>query len=416
MSVKSTSVLAGVAAAAMLAAATAVPATAAELKAEVIHWWTSGGESAAVKVFADEFTKAGGTWVDTAIAGGVNARTAAINRVVGGKPPTMMQFNTGKQFDELVENGLLADLEPLAKEGRWREFMPKAFVAAATRKNNFYAIPINIHGQNWLWYNKAVLDKAGVEPPKTFDELFAALDKVKAMGGVVPLGFGSNKTWDRGLFNTLLVGKGGNDLYLQIYEKRAVAAVKSPQFKAVAEAYAKLRDYVDQGSAGRNWNDTTAMVITGKAAMQFMGDWAKGEFIAAGLTPGKEYGCTVVGGGYVMGGDVFVFAKTSDPAQIEAQKVLAKIVLDPAVQVKFAQKKGSVPIRLDVDASSLDLCAQTGMKMVADSARQVPAVELLTPASLTGALEDVISEYWNRKDMTADAFVAKFAQTLAEAF
>ena len=55
-----------------------------EMKAEVIHWWTSGGESAAVKVFADQFTKAGGTWVDTAIAGGANARTAAINRIVGG--------------------------------------------------------------------------------------------------------------------------------------------------------------------------------------------------------------------------------------------------------------------------------------------------------------------------------------------
>ena len=48
--------------------ATGAPAHAQEIKAEVIHWWTSGGESAAVKVFADQFTKAGGTWVDTAIA------------------------------------------------------------------------------------------------------------------------------------------------------------------------------------------------------------------------------------------------------------------------------------------------------------------------------------------------------------
>ena len=38
------------------------------------------------------------------------------------------------------------------------------------------------------------------------------------------------------------------------------------------------------------------MVITGKAAMQVMGDWAKGEFIAAGLTAGKEYGCVILGG------------------------------------------------------------------------------------------------------------------------
>ena len=85
-------------------------AFAQEMKAEVLHWWTSPGESASVKVFADQFTKAGGTWIDNAIAGGPNARAAGFNRIVGGNPPTMMQFNTGKQFEELVENGLLQDV------------------------------------------------------------------------------------------------------------------------------------------------------------------------------------------------------------------------------------------------------------------------------------------------------------------
>ena len=83
-------------------------ASAQEMKAEVIHWWTSGGESAAVKVFADEFTAAGGTWIDSAVAGGENARTAGINRIVGGDPPTAMQFNTGLQFDEIV--GILGEV------------------------------------------------------------------------------------------------------------------------------------------------------------------------------------------------------------------------------------------------------------------------------------------------------------------
>src|SRR5690349_14862767 len=108
-------------------------ATAQENKAEVIHWWTSGGESAAVKVFAEQFTKAGGTWIDTAIAGGANARTAAINRTVGGTPPTMMQFNTGKQFDELVENDLLNDVEAIAAEQKWKEKIPAPILAATTR-------------------------------------------------------------------------------------------------------------------------------------------------------------------------------------------------------------------------------------------------------------------------------------------
>src|SRR5215203_6378432 len=158
-------------------------------KAEVIHWWTSGGESAAVKVFADQFTKAGGTWVDNAIAGGANARAAAVNRIVGGNPPTMAQFNTGKQFDELVSNDLLRDVEKQAQAGKWRELMPKPIVEAAVRNGKFYAVPVNVHGQNWMFYNTKVFADAGVEPPKTFPELLAAGEKLKAKG-VIPIALG----------------------------------------------------------------------------------------------------------------------------------------------------------------------------------------------------------------------------------
>src|SRR4029079_17872881 len=126
-------------------------ASAQEMKSEVIHWWTSGGESAAVKVIADQYTKAGGTWMDTAIAGGANARTAAINRTVGGTPPTAMQVNTGKQFDELVENDLLRDVDQLATEQKWKSVIPEAIVNAATRNGKMFAVPVGIHGQNWLW-------------------------------------------------------------------------------------------------------------------------------------------------------------------------------------------------------------------------------------------------------------------------
>ncbi|MGF6552356.1 3-hydroxyisobutyrate dehydrogenase-like beta-hydroxyacid dehydrogenase [Paraburkholderia youngii] len=47
-----------------------VVAHAEPLKANVIHWWTSGGESAAIRQFAVAYDKAGGQWVDNAVAGG----------------------------------------------------------------------------------------------------------------------------------------------------------------------------------------------------------------------------------------------------------------------------------------------------------------------------------------------------------
>jgi glucose/mannose transport system substrate-binding protein len=386
----------------------------AQDKAEVIHWWTSGGESAAVKVFADIYTKNGGTWVDTAIAGGANARTAAINRTVGGTPPTMMQFNTGKQFDELVENNLLNDVDAIAIEQKWKDKIPAPILAATTRNGKMFAVPVNIHGQNWLFYNTDVLKKVGGTEPKTFDDLIVVLDKVKA-AGLVPLAFSGQKNWERGLFNATLIGVGGPKLWQAVYGDKDVKALKSPEFKAVADTYAKLRNYVDAGAPGRNWNDATALVIQGKAGFQIMGDWAKGEFIAAGQTAGKEYGCAILagaGGGYAMGGDVFAFPKTKDPAQQKQQVVLAKLLLDPATQIEFNKKKGSIPVRTDVDTSSMDICAQKGAKMAADPAQQAPAQELLTAPAVTGAVEDVISSYWNTPAQTVDQFADKFAAAL----
>ena len=236
------------------------PANAKENKAEVIHWWTSGGESAAVKVFAEQYTKAGGTWMDTAIAGGANARTAAINRTVGGTPPTAMQFNTGKQFDELVENDLLRDVDQLATEQKWKSVIPEAIVNAATRNGKMFAVPVGIHGQNWLWMSKAALSKAGASEPTNWDDVFPVLDKLKA-AGLIPLAFSGQKKWEQNLFNAVLVGKGGNALWNAIYAKRDPAAANSAAFKTVAETYAKLRAYVDQGAPGRNWHDATSLVI-----------------------------------------------------------------------------------------------------------------------------------------------------------
>ena len=196
--------------------------------AEVIHWWTSGGKSAAVKVFAEQYGAAGGTWVDTAIAGGANARTAAINRTVGGNPPTAMQFNTGKQFDELVENDLLANVDAQAAAQNWNAILPAAFVQAVTRNGHAYAVPVNIHGQNWLFYSNAALTSAGAEPPTNWDELFAALDKLKA-AGLIPLAFSGQKNWERNLFNTVLAGHGGRDMFVAFWGKRDVAHGEEPR-------------------------------------------------------------------------------------------------------------------------------------------------------------------------------------------
>jgi glucose/mannose transport system substrate-binding protein len=398
----------------LVALAAARPAEAQ--RAEVIHWWTSGGESAALKVFADQYIKSGGTWVDTAIAGGANARTAAINRTIGGDPPTAMQFNTGRQFDELVENDLLTNLDALATAQNWKAIMPAAIVNAITREGHVYAVPVNIHGQNWLFYNTAVFEKLGLQSPTNWDDVFPILDKIKA-AGLVPLAFSGQKSWERGLFNSVLVGRGGPEMFVAFWGKRDPAVTKTPEFRAVVDTLRRLHAYVDAGSPGRNWNDATNMVITGRAGMQIMGDWAKGEFSAAGQTAGKEYGCTILSSrvpSYVIGGDVFAFPKQKDPQVARAQQKLAEAMLDPAAQLAFALKKGSIPVRQDVDTSTLDACARKAVAIMANKEAQVPANDLLSLPAITGAVEDVISQFWNDQSMTPETFITRATAALTQ--
>ncbi len=388
--------------------------TEAPSKAEVIHWWTSGGESAALRVYADAYARANGQWLDTAIAGGANARTAAVNRVVGGDPPTAMQFNTGKQFDDLVENDLLANLDALARSENWASTMPAAIVQAVTREGHAYAVPVDIHGQNWLFFSTAALAKAGATAPTNWDDVFPALDKLKA-AGIIPLAFSGQKVWERNLFSAVLVGQGGAEAFVSFWGKRDPAFVKGPVFRRVADTYRRLRQYVDAGSPGRNWNDATSLVIQGRAGMQVMGDWAKGEFTAAGQSAGKEYGCTVLsdrGMAYAIGGDVFAFPRSKSADTARAQAVLAQVLTDPVNQVAFSAKKGSIPARMDADVSVLDECAKKAHGWLLDPSAQVAASELLAPPAVTGAMEDLFSQFWNDASMTTETFVTKVAGAL----
>jgi glucose/mannose transport system substrate-binding protein len=206
-------------------------------------------------------------------------------------------------------------------------------------------------------------------------------------------------------------------MFRKLYGARDQKALKDPKFKEVVEVFGKMRGLVDPGSPGRNWNDAAALVITNKAAMHFNGDWAKGEFIAAGQTAGKEYGCALVGNEpkLQIGGDVFVFPVTKDKAQLATQDKLIEIVTDPTTQIEFNKKKGSIPVRMDVDVSSMDVCAQKSHAVLSDPANQVEAMELIATPNYYGAWQDAVTQYWNNPGMSVDAFIEKVAAAMRDA-
>jgi glucose/mannose transport system substrate-binding protein len=401
---------------ATLALTVSMPALvqAQEVKAEVIHQWTSAAESAGVQELARKFEELGGTWVDNAISGGPNARSTAVNRVLGGNPPAAMLFNTGAQFVELQQNGLLRDLTEVSTAGNWTDIMPAALLNASTIEDRLWALPISGNGANWFWFNKKLLDQLGATEPTNWDETFALLDKAKA-AGLIPFAAAGEPRWERLMFNAIVLGVAGRETYLDIIYNRNADAVRGPEFKKAVETFARLREYTDGGSPGRSWPDSANLVINGTAVMTQGGTWLNGAFAAAGLQPGVDYECAIIGAdqGMVISGDVFLFPNVTDAAQVKAQDLLIQTFSDPATQQAFAKANGTIPILKGADAGSLNPCIAEAAGYFGNPELSAGGDQMIFPPPVVGAVEDAITRFWNKGGLDADQFIEAYAAGLS---
>jgi len=385
------------------------------LPVEVIHFWTSESEARALQVLAKALEQRHGRWIDSPIVGSDAATSVALNRINGGDPPAAMLWELGNRVTALADADMLNDMDSLAAQGRWAAVLSPLVMQHAVFGGHFIAVPVEIHGENWLWFNPQVLREAQVPIPTHWSEFFAVGDKLRAHG-VVPLALGGQDWQEVMLFNTVMLDVGGAQLYRDFYIRHDRNAARGAAMQQALETFARLRRYVDPGSPGRSWNQATQMVITGRAAMQIMGDWAKREFTRAGLTAGNGFGCTLAPGSshnYILAVDGFAFPKTTDPRKRAAQDLLAGIVMDPAVQIAFNQAKGSVPVRRDIAIADLDACGQIGARVMADPGSQLPNPALALDSDGEGAVGDVIARFWFTPAMSPSRAAALLADAIA---
>lgn len=370
--------------------------------ADVLHWWTAGGEAKALKVIADAFEAQGGRWIDDPVAGGGGdaARTVAKTRILGGRPPTLMQWHLGLSLQQLAQAGLLGDVDEVASAGHWTEVLPPLIADNARFHGRYVAIPLDIHGENWLWSNPKVLAAAGVGVPRSWDEFNAAAVKLRA-AGYIPLAVGGQAWQQVILFSDVLLGLGGAPFYRQALVALDPEALSSATMVEVFAELSRIKAMIDPGSGNRDWNETTRLVIDGKAAMQLMGDWAKGEFAAAGLEPERDFGCSLAPGAahaYVVAADALAVPKVADPAQRAGQLLAAATAMDPRVQRDFNLAKGSIPPRRDIAPDGFDVCARQAMAMTRGDAEVLPAIgsSMGIGGAEAGAIADAISLFFAR--------------------
>ncbi|MCY9828056.1 ABC transporter substrate-binding protein [Vibrio chagasii] len=390
---------------------------------EVLHWWTAGGEAKSAAVLKEMIEEQGHTWKDFAVAGGggESAMTVLKTRAVSGNPPSAAQIK-GHDIQEWGGLGFLTSLDATAKQEKWDDLLPAVVTKVMKWDGEYVAVPVNVHRVNWLWANPEVLEKSGVTVPTTLDEFFVAADKIKA-AGFIPLAHGGQPWQDATVFEAVALDVLGSEDYNKAFVDLDMDVLSGDKMVEVFTKFKKMRDYIDSNSPGRDWNVATAMVINGEAAMQIMGDWAKGEFTAAGKVPGKDYICAPApgtDGQFTFNIDSFAFFELGDKENQKAQQDLAKTILTKDFQEVFNLNKGSIPVRLDMDMSKFDQCALDSMatfKASAESGDLVPSMAhgLATTSYAQGAIYDVVTNFFNEKDADPKEAAVKLAKAVKAA-
>ena len=409
-----TSVFAAVSA---IAVTCAMPAV-AEPQAEVLHWWTSGGEAKSVAVLQQEFADNGGTWTDMPVAGGGGdaAMTALRARVLSGNAPTAVQLK-GPAIQEWYEEGVLADISAVAEAEGWADVLPASIAGHMKCEGTWCAAPVNVHRVDWIWANADVLEANGIAMPTTWDEFNAAADKLAA-AGITPLAHGGQAWQDATVFEAVALGILGADGFKKAFVDLDMDTLKSDGMVAVFDQMRKMRGYVDDNFSGRDWNLATAMVMNGEAAFQIMGDWAKGEFLAAGKAPGEDFLCaSVPGDGFLYNVDSFAMFNVDGDDKKAGQDLLSKLIVGQNFQKVFNLNKGSIPARVDVALDDFDSCAHLSAKDMnesSDNGSLLPSYAhgMALRGAQSGAITDVVTAHFN-SDMSSDEAVNMLADAVA---
>jgi glucose/mannose transport system substrate-binding protein len=326
---------------------------------EVVSWWTSGSEQRALAVLVDGYRTQHPdvTVTNGAVAGGAgsNAQVVLAQRLLSGEPPDVWQTFPGAALRAYVDQGEIADVSDLYQQGGLAGALPAAIRDGLTVDGRQYGVPTSAHRGNVLFYNKELLARAGVAEPGAGYALPTFLDDLGALdrAGATPLCLGAKDPFTTSaLFENILLSVVGVDGWQRIAADRFDWG--SPAVDDVLSRFGQILDRADPRAAALSWDAATAELAKGGCAFETLNDSAFGELVEAGAVEGRTFGAVPfpgTAGTYVAVVDTFVRARSAqDPRN--AADFLA-VLGSPDTQLAFSRAKGSVPVRTDVDVSTL---------------------------------------------------------------
>ena len=337
-------------------AAIGITAVAEERKLEIFHWWVGPGEREA----ANEWFKAlHAKYPDIEVienpvagGGGVSQRVVLQSRLAASLPPDTWQALGGAELKAYVDGNQVMPIDDLWKELNYSKAIPGPLENTFIFNGHHYGVPLNMHIQNILYYNKKLFAELNLKEPKSFDELMkvaAAIKKAKPK--MYPLALGTKEKWEAAfVLDEIILGEGGPEYYVKLF-KGLIDVKKDKTFRTSLEKLAKLKTYTYPFHSNLTWDQSVSLVVSGDAAMVTMGTWAIGAFLSNKWTPGTDFGALTFPQGkdryLLFHADSFVLPKGS-PHPSAALDFL-RVTASPDLQIPCDVVQGGLVARIDID-------------------------------------------------------------------
>jgi glucose/mannose transport system substrate-binding protein len=379
---------------------------------EIIDWWVNAGELPALRALIAMFEQQSPDEyvVNTMISSSTDARKRIVERMAAQRPPETFQANGGWDLLSWVLQNDVDDkasvMAALNDTADWAAQVPRPVLDTVSVDGNIYAVPLNIHRVNTLFFNRKVFIDHGIPVPTrgslpTLDDLFALAERLRSQGLSAPIALGTREPWTLSLllFENVLVARAGGAGYRQFFAG-AEDVLTSPVVATAVADLATLLAYCNPDAGGLTWDQAIDMVRRGDAAMTVMGDWAKGYFLDQARKDDRDVDFGQIPTPGTDG--TFVFTTDTFGMPVGARNRTGALALlslfgSQKGQDTFSLIKGSIPARQDAGMSLNDAASVQTMadfRAVSDDpSRLVPATAILAPPDYMNAINDVLSDY-----------------------
>jgi glucose/mannose transport system substrate-binding protein len=378
----------------------------------VLHAWTGGDGAEAIDALTRKFTnKYPDMQTDFRPIGGggnTNLNTVVSKRLGNNNPPSAFAGWPGQNLTQY--EGILGN----ANEA-WSNYQDAHFqevVDACKYNGNFVAAPIGSHRLNDLFFNKNVLNEAGVNPDNITDHgsLISALKTVQSNTDKVPMTQAMSLPFSTlQLFGTVMLGTQGYQPYMDFTNGKGNKQMVMDALNATKQI---LANYINDDAASTSLTGSLNNIMSGNAAFIHQGNWAAGAF---GNKDGFEYGTdwghiTYPGteGMYTLHMDSFI-KPANNPSPQKTTKWLSYVGTKEA-QVTFDTRKGSIPTRKDASADQFGPYLTNTLKEFKNAEQKPPTIAhgLAVPAGTLTKLKGVINNNFSgpyNVEATADAML-----------